>query len=85
MKTVWLPLIAEIEWSEGGRGQERPQAVRCGGTRSGLRVERAWTAGPAEAGSPVWRMFLARDEQGRRLRIRVGGEGATRVEIAGPG
>lgn len=85
MRTVWLPFIAEVEWSSGGRGQERPLVLRCGGERVELQIEDGWTDGPAEAGAPVWRVFLARDGQGRHLRIRAGADGRTRVEIAGPG
>lgn len=85
MKTVWVPLIADVEWLSGGRGQERPVALRCGGRHFGLHVERAWTDGPADAGDPVWVVFLARDAQGRHLRIRAGADGRTRVEVAEPG
>jgi hypothetical protein len=84
METVWLPLIAEVEWSAGGRGLERPLAVRCGGERLELEVEKQWADGPADAGAPVWRLFLVRDARGRRLRIRAGADGRTRVDVAGP-
>ncbi|MBZ5587838.1 MAG: hypothetical protein LAO05_04690 [Acidobacteriia bacterium] len=85
MRTVWLPLIAEVEWSAGGRGQERPLALRCGGERVGLRVDKGWTDGPVNAAAPVWRVFLALDTLGRRLRIRADAEGRTRVEVETPG
>jgi len=82
MGTRWIPLAAEVEWHAGHRGFERPVAVREGQARLEVTVESVSSVGPAQAGSRAWRVFIARDGSGRRLRIRVDAEGHTLVEAA---
>ena len=79
-RTRWAPLAVEVEWYAGHRGFERPVAVTEGRARVEVRVESVSSVGSAAAGSLAWRVFIARDSSGRRLRIRVDAEGHTRVE-----
>ncbi len=67
----WLPLVATVQWRSERRGSQWPVAVTCGGERSELVIEETWIEGPAAAGGPLVRGFVARDGRGRRLRIRV--------------
>jgi hypothetical protein len=76
----WVSLLATVEWYAGHRGLERPVAVTEGGARLEVTVESVSSVGPAAAGSPAWRVFIAKDGNGRRLRIRVDTEGHTHVE-----
>jgi hypothetical protein len=78
--TRWLPLVVEVEWYAGRRGFERPVAVTEGRVKLEVMVESVSSQGPADAGSPTWRVFIVRDSEGRRLRIRVDAEGRTMVE-----
>ncbi|MFH1176656.1 MAG: hypothetical protein V1750_04540 [Acidobacteriota bacterium] len=78
----WLPLLARIEWHSGSRGEERPVAVICGGERLSLKLLWERVEGPREAGGPLSRVLVMRDARGRMLRIRTGGGGETRVEVA---
>lgn len=77
---TWTPIAAGVEWHAGHRGFERPAAVHEGRVRVEVTVEATSSVGPPLAGSPAWRIFIARDGTGRRLRIRVDGEGRTQVE-----
>jgi len=78
--TRWLPVVVEVEWYAGHRGFERPVAVTEGRARLEVMVESLSSQGPADAGSPTWRVFMVRDSEGRRLRIRVDADGRTLVE-----
>lgn len=84
MGSHWLALVAEVEWHAGHRGFERPVAVREGQVRLEVTVESTSSVGPADAGSPARRVFIARDSGGRRLRIQVDTLGRTSVEVEVP-
>jgi hypothetical protein len=72
-----------VEWYAGGRGEERPIAIRVGGERRGLVVESSRVEGPAVAGGPARRVFVVRDGEGRSYRVTSPGEGGgeTQIEI----
>ncbi len=78
----WLAVVAQVEWRAEARGVERPQALRWGGELLDLVVHDEWVEGPAAAGDPVVRVFIALDERGRELRIRAASDGRTTVEQA---
>ena len=78
----WLPLVGTVVWHAGHRGSERPAAVVLGGERLSVEVEDAWTTGPAVAGGALVRVFVVRDELGRRLRLSHESAGGTQIEIA---
>jgi hypothetical protein len=77
----WLPLIARVVWRSEGKHASRPVMLEVGGRRIEVTLERRWTEGPQEAGDPLWRVFLLRDENGRHLRVRIDEMGRERVEI----
>jgi hypothetical protein len=81
MGSRWVALVAEVEWHAGHRGFERPVAVREGQAKLEVTVESVSSVGPAVAGSPARRVFIARDSGGRRLRIQVDTQGRTSVEV----
>jgi hypothetical protein len=85
MGSRWVALVAEVEWHAGHRGFERPVALRVGAAKLGLTVESVSSVGPAVAGSPTRRVFVVRDSGGRRLRIQVGTDARTSVEVEVPG
>ena len=85
MGSHWVALVAEVEWYAGHRSFERPVAVREGQATLELTVESVSSVGPAHAGSPARRVFIARDSGGRRLRIQVDTQRRTRVEVEVPG
>jgi hypothetical protein len=85
MGTRWVPLVATVEWHAGHRGFERPATVLDAGARLELTVESVSSVGPAVAGFPARRVFITRDSSGRRLRIRIDGEGRTSVEAEAKG
>jgi hypothetical protein len=84
MPSRWVPLAAEVEWFEGHRGRERPEALRSGAGRLVLTVEASWAVGPDVAGQAERRVFLVRAADGRRLRIRLNGQGHVAVEAEVP-
>jgi hypothetical protein len=77
-----MPLVARVEWRSEHRKLQQPAALVCGGERSDLEVERSWVEGPAVAGGPLVRVFIASDAAGRRVRIRAATGGRTTVEVA---
>jgi len=83
--TRWIPLAAEVMWHAGHRSFEHPTALRVGAMTFALTVESVASAGPPVAGRPAVRIFIVTDDTGRRLRIRVDGEGRTSVEKQDPG
>jgi hypothetical protein len=74
-----------VAWHAGHRSFERPRALRVGEATFALTVKSVASAGPPVAGRPEVRIFIATDESGRRLRIRVDGEGQVKVEAEKPG
>lgn len=64
-----MSLVARVEWRSEGRARTRPGAVHVGGERRVVLVEESIVEGPAEAGGILVRVFLVRDEAGRRYRI----------------
>jgi hypothetical protein len=82
--SLWVPLDADVEWYEGHRGRERPQALRSGAVRVELTVEASWAVGPDVAGRAERRVFLARAADGRRLRILLDGQGHVAIEAEVP-
>lgn len=78
----WLPIVGSVVWHAGHRGNERPAVVVIEGERLSVELEDAWTTGPAVAGGALVRVFVVRDERGRRLRISHESAGGTRLEIA---
>ncbi|MGE5235241.1 MAG: hypothetical protein ACM3O7_02685 [Acidobacteriota bacterium] len=77
------PGAATVEWYAGGRGAERPVAIRIGGERLEVTVEASSVEGDAVAGLPTRRVFDVRDSRGRRYRIHapVTGLGDLEVEL----
>ena len=78
----WLPIIGTVVWHAGHRGNERPAVVVIEGERLCVELEDAWTMGPAVAGGALVRVFVVRDERGRRLRISYESAGYTWLEVA---
>jgi hypothetical protein len=84
-RPIWIPLTARVEWHEGRRGRERPEAVVLGGDRLTVTVEESLLVGPAVAGLPTRRVFVVRAGDGRRLRITALSGGCVVVEAAAIG
>ncbi len=64
-----MSLVARVEWRSEGRARTRPGAVHVGGERRVVVVEESVVEGAMEAGGALTRIFVVRDEEGRRYRI----------------
>lgn len=80
----WVPVLAEVQWREEGRGRQRPAVLRWGEHEVALEVEASWVVGPLEAGKGVVRRFMCRTETSPKLLYRITLDertGAVRVEM----
>lgn len=77
----WLPLLGRVEWMSETQPEERPRAVVVKGEWRPVETLETHKEGPAVAGGAVVTVFLARDAEGRRYRIRATGHAQARVEI----
>jgi hypothetical protein len=69
-----------VEWYAGGRGDERPVAIRLGARRLVVWLVSSVVEADPIPGAPLRRVFVVRDESGRRYRITTRGRGPA-VEV----
>lgn len=81
MPTLWLPLVARVEWRSERKAGQLPLAVIVGGECRPVDEEQHWVEGPPVAGGPIETVWIVTDDEGRRYRLRHREASEPRVEI----
>jgi hypothetical protein len=84
MPTIWMPLVARVEWRSERKTGQFPLAIVVGAERRPVEEQQHWVEGPQVAGRPIETVWIVTDDEGRRYRLRHREASEPRVEIHSP-
>ncbi|MBP7799112.1 MAG: hypothetical protein KA072_10835 [Thermoanaerobaculaceae bacterium] len=81
VSSEWISLVARVEWRSEHKAAQRPQAVIVASERREVEEEWRWVEGGQTAGGPLEAVWIVKDDEGRRYRLRCREGEDARVEI----